>query len=170
MIINGYTLPLAPALTTPSTDIVFHTYFARPSMPNADGYKEFVAGVRTVRVLPFSTGLPGQVFQFRLVGWSEIGAGQNQVVWLGLVLAQLSCTIGQITGPDEGAYPQTAPLQRALRMDQRLCNNLEVVSGTPLICNGPVAQACIDGSGYRVLSFEFASDDQLYKNAFWTLA
>lgn len=127
------------------------------------GYNRATAP-QQILAIPFCGGAPATQFVMRLYEWRVVGQinDENGAVWIPLLLAELRCTVGAISGLSN----------RLIRHDEFFASEIALMSGNlgmnGVIVNGPIAYVKIDLQGGQKIRFAFAPDEEnatLFGNA-----
>lgn len=132
-----------------------------------------------VWLLPFGEGFPGAGFTVRLYGWRDFALDGNRAasrVWIPYFIAELACSLSEISGPPGDANGDWG---RGLRGAERLCDAIALTAGSlglggGIDSVGPgsnlVAHASVYTFSAKLIQFDFQSDVQVNPNCLFAFA
>ncbi len=159
MLIETATHPWKKALTTSATDTSFPSRIPRATEPTHDGVHALSASPYNgglaqngLVLVPYGLGDDDDVFAMRVIGWRRLGDDIATLIWVPVILAELTCTMSTAVGL----------AGRLILNTERFCDTIALVTGNDDVSvdivsptGNVIAHAILDLKGFQKVEFTF---------------
>lgn len=156
MLVETYTSALHKAKATSATDTSFPSKIPTGTEPANDGVIDLrgsgILGQNAVFCVPFGAGDDDDAFSMRLIGWRVYGTDPATLLWVPVILAEVSCTMSTAVGVSG----------KLIGASERFCDTITLVTGNDDVTDSiisptgnVIAHITVDLEGSQKLEFTF---------------
>lgn len=103
-------------------------------------------GFADLTIIPIGTDTAAQTFKIRVIGWKSITAPDKTLLWVPTLIAEMTCTLGSITGVAGTAVPAA----------NLFANAITLTYGKGVLHQGSlIAQIRVPVEGYEMVELDF---------------